>query len=60
MKVGDLCKVVKEDTHMSSQKDDLILVLAKIGSVYVKGINLKTLAFHHYIIQELEVISGVG
>ena len=60
MKVGDLCKVVKEDTHVTSQKGDLILVLAKLGSVYAKGINLKTLAFHHYIIQELEVVSEVG
>ena len=57
MKVGDLCKVSKANTHKSCQQDDLVLVSRNIGSVYVEGINLKTLSFHHYLIHELEVIS---
>jgi hypothetical protein len=57
MKVGDLCKVTKALTHTSCQQDDLVLISRKVGSVYVEGINLKTLSFHHYLIHELEVIS---
>lgn len=57
MKVGDLCKVLQEDTHTPCQKKDLVLVTKKLGSVYVEGINLKTLKFHHYNKFELEVIS---
>ena len=57
MKVGDLCKVIKEGTHTTCQKDDLVLITKKLGSVYVEGINLKTLNFHHYCKHELETIS---
>ena len=58
MKIGDLCKVLQEDTHTPGQKKDLVLVTKKLGSVYVEGINLKTLKFHHYNKFELGVISA--
>ena len=57
MKVGDLCKVQKENTHWASQQGNLVLVTKYVGSTYVEGINLKTLKFHHYAKTELEVIS---
>lgn len=61
LKVGDLCKVLQEDTHTPCQQKDLVLITKKIGSVqsnlYVEGINLKTRKFHHYNKFELEVIS---
>jgi len=57
MKVGDLCKVQKENTHWAAQQGNLVLITKQVGSVYVEGINLKTLKFHHYNISELEVIS---
>ncbi len=57
MKVGDLCKVQKENTHWASQQDNLVLITKLKGSVYVEGINLKTLKFHHYNKSELKVIS---
>ena len=57
MRVGDLCKVQKENTHWASQQGNLVLITKQVGSVYVEGINLKTLKFHHYNISELEVIS---
>ena len=57
MKVGDLCKVLQEDTHTPGQQKDLVLVTKKLGSVYFEGINLKTLKFHHYNKFDLEVIS---
>ena len=57
MEIGDLCKVTSFKTHATCHHNDLVLVSKKLGSVYVEGINLKSLSFHHYLIQELEVIS---
>ena len=60
MRIGDLSKVQKENTHRPSQQGNLVLVTKQVGSVYVEGINLKTLKFHHYLIHELKVISESG
>tara|TARA_B100001250_G_C19753090_1_gene768752 strand:+ start:404 stop:583 length:180 start_codon:yes stop_codon:yes gene_type:complete len=57
MKVGDLCKIRKENTHIICQQGDLVLITKIIGSVYAEGINLKTCKFHHYCKDELEVIN---
>jgi hypothetical protein len=63
MKVGDLCKVTKANTHQISQEGDLVIVTKYVrhfpreDSMYVEGINLKTLKFHHYRKSDIEVIN---
>ena len=63
MKVGDLCKVISSVTHVTSQEGDLVMITKDQSnskweeSLYIEGINLKTLAFHHYTTSELEIVS---
>lgn len=62
MKVGDLCRVVRQRTHTTCQKGDLVLITkvqlhTAVGGVYVEAINCKTHNFHHYKKVNLEVIS---
>ena len=66
MNVGDLCRVLKKNTHTSCQLNHLVLIIrdrlfpgapAGVVSLYVEGWNLKTNAFHHYAKTDLEVIS---
>ena len=57
MKIGDLCKVIREDTHTTCHKGNLVLILKTLGSVYLECVNLETGAFHHYCRNDLEVIS---
>lgn len=61
MKVGDLCRVVRQRTHTTCQKGDLVLItkvqLHISFCAYVEAINCKTHNFHHYKKINLEVIS---
>ena len=63
MKAGDLCRVTVKWSHSTSQLNDLVLLIDNIGAsdlpgaTYFKGLNIKTNKFHHYHINELEVIS---
>ena len=56
MQIGDICKVIKNG-HTKPQKNDLIIITRKVGSVYVEGINLRTNTRHHYLKTELEVVT---
>ena len=57
MKVGDLCRVIKKATHSPCQKDELVLITGKLGSVYFEAFNTSRQASHHYSMDDLEVIS---
>ena len=57
MKVGDLCRVIQKETHLSCQKDELVLIIAKLGSIYFKAFNHERRAIHHYCKDDLEVIN---
>jgi len=56
MRIGDICRVTKDNTHKSPQIDDLVLLTRTFGSVYVEGINLRTNTRYHYLKTELEII----
>ena len=57
MRIGDICKVIKDNTHKSPQVGDLIMITRTVGSVYVEGVNLTTNKTHHYLKTELEVVT---
>ena len=64
MRIGDLCKIIKDETHTKGNRKGDLIMITKLqeGSVlwrhiYVEAINLRTHRFHHYKTAELEVIS---
>ena len=60
MNVGDLCVVSRMNTHSPCQLGQLVLVTKNLGSVYLEAMNIKTLNFHHYSYNDLELISESG
>ena len=61
MKPGDLCKVIRNDSHVVSQKGHLVIIVKgqfkHEYSSWVEGLNLTTFQFHHYSRSELEVVN---
>jgi len=63
MEVGDLCKVIKANTHTSCQKGDMVLITRlKLRetinkSIYIEALNLTTKNFHHYHKDSLVIVN---
>jgi len=53
MEVGDLCRIIV-NKHTNKQLGDFVLITEHVGSKYVKGFNLVTGNYHHYLISNLE------
>ena len=53
MEVGDLCRIIV-NKHTNKQLGDFVLITKPVGSKYVKGFNLVTGNYHHYLISNLE------
>ena len=55
IRTGMLCRVIKHDTHLTSQYNDYVVIKGPLGPTgyFVEGINLKTLKKHHYAIDDL-------
>ena len=63
MKIGTLCKVTAENSHVPSQFGNLIVVTGKLNratntgvSIVVLGRNLNTGREHHYFANEIEEV----
>jgi len=58
IKSGMLCRVIKDDTHLTSQYNNYVIIKGPLGPTghFVEGINLNTLKQHHYEISDLEEV----
>ena len=65
MKAGDLCKVIKKDTHTQCQYGQYVIILRPLNPLKIEMpapkwfevINHTTGKWHHFYIEDLEVIS---
>jgi hypothetical protein len=62
MKVGDLCKVTKRDTHRPCHYGDYVILLGPLGKSRVSGakywwvLNISKDTENHHSVDELEVV----
>jgi len=64
MKAGDLCKVIKKDTHIQCQYGQYVIILGPLNPQkkvlkdpkYFEVINQTTGRWHHHHIDDLELV----
>ena len=64
MKVGDLCKVIRKDTHHPCQFENYVILLNPLPHwnwpkqiVFWEALNIRTGKLHHHNTEDLEDVS---